>query len=97
MINLDNRLEPSATMNLSEEDMTNMIKIGTQLEIEHLSCHSQAVERHVRLLTQASQATCGAEVRDMYIRSEIKSRKELPKLDTKVNYFCRNVQSLIDK
>ena len=67
MINWDNPLEPPATMNLSDEDITNMIKNGSQLEIEKLPCHSQAVERHVRLLTQASLATCGAEARDGYI------------------------------
>ena len=48
----------------------------------------------MRLLTQASLATCGAEARDGYIRSGIKSRKELPKFDTKVNYFGRNMESL---
>ena len=64
MINWDNPLEPPATMNLIEEDITNMIKNGSQLEIEKLPCHSQAVARHVRLLTQALLATCGAEARD---------------------------------
>lgn len=97
MINWDNPLEPPGTMNLSDEDITNMIKNGSQLEIEKLPCHSQAVERHVRLVTQASLATCGAEARDGYIRSGMKSRKELPKFDTKVNYFGKNVESLIEE
>ena len=95
MINWYNPLEPTSTMNLSDEDVTNMIKNSSQLKIEKLPCHSQAVKRHVRPLTQAPQATCGAEARDGYIRSGIKSQKKLPKLDTKVNYLGRNVESLI--
>ena len=51
MINSDNPLEPPATMNLSDEDITNMVKNGSQLEKEKFPCHSQALERHVRLLT----------------------------------------------
>ena len=75
-------MEPLITMNLSDKDILNMIKNGSQLEIETLPCLCQVVERHVRLLTQASLATCEAEARDGYIRSGIKSRKELPKFDT---------------
>ena len=67
MINWDNSLDPPATMNLSNEYIANMIKNGSELEIEKLSCYSQAVERHVRLLTQISLAICGAEARDGYI------------------------------
>ena len=96
MINCDNSLQQPATMNLSDEDIKNMIKNGLQLEIEKLDYLSQAAERHVRLLTQALQAICGAEARGGYIRSGTKSRNELPKFNTKVNYFGRNVQSLIE-
>ena len=55
MIHWDNPLEPPATMNLNlgDEDMASMIRNGSQFEIEKLPCHFQAVERHVRLLTQA--------------------------------------------
>ena len=34
VINWDNVLEPPAVMNLSDEDIKNMIKNGSQLEIE---------------------------------------------------------------
>ena len=95
MINWYNPLEPTSTMNLSDEDVTNMIKNSSQFETEKLPCHSQALERHVRLLIQASLAICGADARDKHIRHGIKSRKELPKFDIEVNYSGRNVESLI--
>ena len=47
MFNWNNPLEPPVTMNLSEEIITNMIKNGSQHEIEELPCHSPAVERHM--------------------------------------------------
>ena len=90
MINWNNPLEPPATMNLSDEDVTTMIK-NVNCLLRSTACHSQAIERHVRILTQASLATCGAQARDGYIRCRIKSLKELPKFDTKVNYFGWNV------
>ena len=64
MINWDNPLEQAVIMDLSEEDITNMTKNGSQLAIEKLPCHSQTLERNVPLLTQTSMATCGAEARD---------------------------------
>ena len=51
----------------------------------------------MRLITQELQATCAAEARDGCNRSGIKSRKELPKFDTKANYFKCNVESLIEE
>ena len=43
MINWDNLLEPQAIMNLSDEDIANMIKNGSQLEKEKHPYHFQAV------------------------------------------------------
>ena len=90
-------MEPPSTMNLSGEDITYMLKNNSQLEIEKLPCHFQAVERRVQLLTQASIVTCGAEARDVNNRSGMKSQKELQKFETKINYFCRNVKSFIEE
>lgn len=86
-------MESLATMNLNDEDIANMIRNGSQFEKEKLPCHSRAVEKHVRLVTQASLVTCGAEARDGYIHSGIKLLKELPKFDTKANYFSYHVGS----
>ena len=97
MIQWNYPLEPPATLNLSNEDIATLIASGSHFEIGKLPCHSQAVERHVRLVTEASLALCGTEARDGFIRSRIKSRNELPKFDTKVNFFGSCVEPKDEK
>lgn len=87
MISWDNPLEPPATLNLSDHDITRLIEGSSYFELEKLPCHTQAVERHIRLVTAASLATCGPEARDGFIHSRIKSQRELPKFDSKINFF----------
>lgn len=74
--------ETPATLNLSDEDIKRLIERGSQFETGKLPCHSQAVERHVRSVAEASLATCGEEARDRFIHSRMKSQ-----FDTKMNFF----------
>ena len=85
MINWDDVLvhEPAATLLLSESDLHEIIKTGFKMNIAKFPCHSQAVERHIKLVTEASATVCGQETRDDFIRTQIQSRKELPKFDSK--------------
>lgn len=49
-------------------------------------CHTQAVERCVKLVTEAAGKVCGHESRDGYIRTTLKSRSLMPKFDTKSEF-----------
>ena len=49
-------------------------------------CHNQAVERHVKLVTQASNAVSTFARRDGMIRQQIKSRKIMKKFETKQDF-----------
>ena len=51
-----------------------------------IPCHSQAVERHVCLVSKASKAVCGEDKRDGMIRNILKSQKENPFFDSKRQY-----------
>lgn len=51
-------------------------------------CHTQAVERTVKLVTQAAMSVCGAEARDGYIKSTLRSRKIMPKFNTKKDFVA---------
>ena len=42
-------------------------------------CHSQAVERMVTSITEASKRVAGFERRDSFVRAQLKSRQEMPK------------------
>ena len=50
--------------------------------ILHHPCHNQTVERHVKLVTEASVQVTGFERRD----EKIRSRKLLKKFDTKMQF-----------
>ena len=51
--------------------------------------HSQCVERHVQLVTQAAAAVCGAPRRDGYIRAKLMSRKAISRYASKQDWsFC---------
>ena len=54
--------------------------------ILHHPCHNQTVERHVKLVTEASAQVTGFERRDGLIRQKIRSRKLLKKFDTKMQF-----------
>lgn len=65
-----------------------MIKtVPEKMEILQYPCHSQAVERCVKLVTEASLKVCGPEARDGFIRSRIASRQALPKFNTKSEFL----------
>jgi len=51
-----------------------------------LPCHTQAVERCVKLVTESSSAVCGAKSRYGYIRSQLESRLINPTSNTKSDY-----------
>jgi len=49
-------------------------------------CHTQSVERSVKLMVVASGAVCGQTRRDGFIRSRIESRRIMPQFHSK-KYF----------
>ena len=51
-----------------------------------IPCHSQAVERHIKIVTEASSRVCGHDRRDGMVRSIIKSRGNMKKFETKCQF-----------
>ena len=58
-------------------------KNSQAIKIDKFPCHTQSVERHVKLVTEAAAAVCRPEARDGFIRSKIKARGIMPKFETK--------------
>jgi hypothetical protein len=86
MIFWDSELyEPPLTKNLTDEELKNLIEVA--LEVPDFPCHTQMVERGVKMVTEASSKVCGAEARDAYIRQKIKSRTVIPEFCTKKDIF----------
>jgi len=55
----------------------------------HVPCHTQAVERHVKLVTEASQSVCGEKARNGFIKNRIASRQQMAAFNNKRDY-CFN-------
>ena len=49
-------------------------------------CHTQAMERHVKLVTEAAKAVCGHKSRDGFIRARVASRQLMPTFESKCDF-----------
>lgn len=80
--------EPPLTSSLSDEALKSIVKsgLGTTKNIKNYPCHTQAVERCVKLVTEASSAVCGEKKRDGFIRARLLSRQQMPHFDTKKQF-----------
>lgn len=80
--------EPTLTQNLTEDDLKRILNEGSPviLLLFKLPCHTQAVERCVKFVTEASLEVCGAVARDGFIRTRLLDRKLMPNFETKCDY-----------
>lgn len=81
--------EPPILKQISTEELECFIVRGEENKIDflRLPCHTQAVERSVKTVTEASGTLCSKSAREGYIKSKIESRKLMPKFDSKKD-FC---------
>ncbi|GBO10087.1 hypothetical protein AVEN_255351-1 [Araneus ventricosus] len=75
---------------LNEVDIKSLINSDTTpiKEIQKFSCHTQAVERCVKLVTEASNKVCGHEAGDGYIRATLKSRSVIHNFFKRSDFKC---------
>ena len=80
--------EPPLTKNMSQEEITKLIQTGGMLSSHYkdIPCHTQAVERLIKLVTEASEHVCGEAEREGFIKNTLESRKNMPKFDTKKQF-----------
>lgn len=84
---IPNLTAPPLLKNLSCEDLKDIIRnVPKIVNILSFPYHSQAVERCVKLVTEASSSVCGDDARDGFIRTRIASRATLSKFDTKSDF-----------
>ncbi|GBL85133.1 hypothetical protein AVEN_221344-1 [Araneus ventricosus] len=81
---------PPMLRDLSEDDIKSLINshTGPIREIQKFPCHTQAVERCVRFVTEALNKICRHEARDGYIRVTLKSRSVMPNFSKKSDFKC---------
>lgn len=80
---------PPVLSKVSNEELTEIVKttdVAYGWEFSYFPCHTQAVERTVKLVTEASAAVCGHDARDDMIRATLQSRSIMPKFNIKSQY-----------
>ena len=65
------RLEPPITCKRMDNDLEEAIKTGCMPDLEKYPCHTQAVERYVKVVTDVARSVCGKERREGYIRAKL--------------------------
>lgn len=60
-------------------------------DLKDLPCHTQSVERCVKLVTEASKCVCGEERRDGFIINTLTSRNVMPVFRTKTDFNLNNM------
>lgn len=81
--------EPPLTFDIADDELKKMIQKNEEIatiDFPRFPSHTQAVERSVKLVTEASAAVCGANSRDGFIRARLESRKTMPNFATKSDY-----------
>lgn len=80
--------EPPLTMNVTEADIRLFVAThgDSTVDFDRYPCHTQSVERCVKIVTEASLALCGQSGRDGFIRSRLEARSIMPVFNTKSEY-----------
>lgn len=80
-------LEPPLTKTMNYYEIKERGSTGeTPSFIPKFPCHTQAVERHIKLVTEASTVVCGSEARDGFIKTRVLSRQKMPKIESKQDF-----------
>ena len=80
------RTQPPMLKDVGDDEIENAIKSPRKWTLDDFPCHSQSVERHVKLVTEAAQAVCGDLRRDGYIRAKLLSRKDIKQFGSKKDW-----------
>lgn len=77
---------------ISDSTLLQMLRNKTtiSLKFSKFPCHTQAVERCVKLVTEASITVAGENAHDGLIRTKILSRSLMPSYDCKAEFRCWN-------
>ncbi|KAF2886685.1 hypothetical protein ILUMI_19488 [Ignelater luminosus] len=82
------KLDPPLISNTSNGELRNMIrKVPKGIEITKFPCHTQALERCIKLETDSSGTVCEEDARDGFIRAKLELRKMLPQFETRKHYL----------
>ena len=71
---------------ISDDEIDRAIQTPHKWTLDDFPCHTQSVERHVKMVTEAASSVCGDLRRDGYIRAKLLSRKYIPHFGSKKDW-----------
>ena len=77
--------EPIFTASITTDEIKKMIitRKFIDLNVPALPCHTQSVDRYIKLVTEASSSVCDSSYRDGFILNTLKSRAAMPQFNLK--------------
>ena len=80
--------EPPIIKAMTDAELRDLItmEVTPTVMFPKFPCHTQAVERHVKLVTEAAKAVCGQKSRDGFIRAHVASRQLMPTFESKRDF-----------
>lgn len=87
----ENLTEPPLLKNLSDHEFQDIVESGGESKplFLRLPCHTQAVERAVKITTEASISQCTKKSRLGAIKAKLESRNVMPKFETKKDFQAK--------
>ena len=76
--------EPPYLMNFTEQELKKIYQ--SPISPPKWKNNTQAVERAIKIVTESCTAVCGHKERDGFIKQRLKSRKKMPKFNTKKEF-----------
>ena len=91
---IENVTEPPLTFNRSNRSLMEYVnEISTPIiELENYPCHMPAVERCIKLVSEASERVCGLTKYDGFLHARLSSRRSMPNFEIKgqdIQQDCR--------
>ena len=93
-------IEPPMIQQFEEDELRHLVEITSEnctetdlpIKFSQFPCHTQAVERMVKLVTEASSVVCGETARDGFIMTKIESQKLMSSFETKKQFRLKTFQ-----
>lgn len=81
-------IDPPILRGISDETIQSCVDDKSKIIslVGGFPCHTQAVERTVKLITEAAKHVCGFDARDGYIMATLRSRLMMPSCNTKCEF-----------
>ena len=83
--------EPPLTMTISDDDLQTLITNADEsaFEFPRFPSHTQAVERSIKVVTEASMTVIGQTARDGLVRAKLAARKTMSEFETKSDFAVK--------